>query len=63
MQRTKTESPGGKALSGDGGFSFEQYLAYKKHCEDSSRMASEHMFYGFDLKSHNANAEQIEKVT
>lgn len=25
-------------------------------------MAPEHMFYGFDIKSHNANAEQIEKI-
>ena len=57
-QRTGAESQSKKA----GGFSFEQFLEYKKYCADPERLHPQHLYYDFDLQSHNANAEQIEKI-
>jgi len=53
VQRTVTDSPGPKR-----GLTFDDYMTYKKLCEEPKKnLGSDHMFYGFDLKSHNANAD------
>ena len=52
-QRTMTESPGK-----GGATSFDDYMALKHlMIEDSDKLPKGHIFKGFDLKSHNANAE------
>ena len=51
-QRTMTESPGK-----GGATSFDDYMALKHLIEDSDKLPKGHIFKGFDLKSHNANAE------
>ena len=47
-----TESPGK-----GGATSFDDYMALKHLIEDSDKLPKGHIFKGFDLKSHNANAE------
>ena len=45
------------------GLSFEDFVAYKKRClEPNTYLDEDHYFYDFDLKAHNANAEQMEKL-
>ena len=40
------------------GLTFEEFKAYKKRCLDPQiHLDTDHYFYGFDLKAHNANAE------
>lgn len=52
-----------KAPTRQKGLSFEDFVAYKKRClEPEKHLNKEHYFWNFDLKSHNANAEQVEKV-
>ncbi len=42
------------------GLSFEDFIAYKKRClEPNVHLDEDHFFYDFDLKAHNANAEQM----
>ena len=45
------------------GLSFDEFVTYKKRClEPEKYLDQDHYFWNFDLKSHNANAEQVEKV-
>ena len=45
------------------GLNFDDFVAYKKRClEPEKYLDEDHFFWNFDLKSHNANAEQVEKV-
>ena len=58
-QRTMSEKPPARQK----GLSFEDFVAYKKRCiEPEKHLDEDHYFWNFDLKSHNANAEQVEKV-
>ena len=58
-QRTVSEL----AKSDKKGLSFEDFVSYKKRClEPEKFLDQDHYFWNFDLKSHNANAEQVEKV-
>ena len=45
------------------GLTFDDFVAYKARCLDpKTKLEPDHYFYNFDLKSHNANAEQVENV-
>ena len=45
------------------GLSFDEFKAYRSRClEPEKYLDEDHYFRNFDLKSHNANAEQLEKV-
>ncbi len=50
-----TDSPGNRKR---GLTSFDDYMAFKNLVEYSlNKLPKGHIFKGFDLKSHNANAE------
>ena len=45
------------------GLTFDDFVAYKARCLDPrNKLEPDHYFYNFDLKSHNANADQVDKV-